>query len=299
MFKLFRDSIFRPRRIIAYRQKSAFFMIVYSLILAMISGICVGVRYLSYTKTTYNDRFVLTEAFDGSDAHFSNYSYYSTKSYTINVGEYVFGFVPESRLKEYITTTDIDFYVCGNKVYETLYIGNLVESIKVADLTNYSEFENVDLSNLTVRSEFYSGFSKLIKDLSWKYALTAFSYQTVNSLISLYMISLLAFVLALLFYQAGRYMKKGQLFKMVVYGCTLYSLAESVVVLFGLSGIIAYIIPLIALIPEFILEREILMRIRLYQFSQGLIKDEELAAKLKELNDRLNERNKNDKGGEE
>ena len=41
------------------------------------------------------------------------------------------------------------------------------------------------------------------------------------------------------------------------------------------------------------------MRIRLYQFSQGLIKDEELAAKLKELNDRLNERNKNDKGGEE
>jgi hypothetical protein len=41
-------------------------------------------------------------------------------------------------------------------------------------------------------------------------------------------------------------------------------------------------------------EREILLRIRLFQLSKGMIKDEELAKKLQELNDK----NKDDKDGD-
>ena len=45
-------------------------------------------------------------------------------------------------------------------------------------------------------------------------------------------------------------------------------------------------------------EREILMRIRLFQLSKGMIKDEELAKKLQEMNEEKDNNDNEEKDGE-
>ena len=296
MFKLFRDSLFRPKRIIAYRAKKGWFVFLYVLLITIIVGFCASYRALFYTKTTYSEKIQIVYEFNGSDARFSEYNYVSTRNHTITLGEYTILFSPnENKLEYYLNNYYADYVVYGDTLYRPVLIGNGYSLLKISKLKEYSElFMNIDLSTITIESEFFDAldeFTKINRPILFTYYYLAFS--TMN-LVGWFMIVLLSYWFANAFYGAKNYMKKGQLFKMLIFATTSYNLATALLYIVDVTGILRFILIAISLIPLMAFEREILLRIRLFQLSKGMIKDEELAKKLQEMNDK----NKEDKDGD-
>jgi len=174
-------------------------------------------------------------------------------------------------------------------------MGNSYILLKIAKLKDYSElFRNVDLSSITTDSEFFNAIDALIKTNRPIVFMFYFALYLIINLFGWLMIALLSYWFANLFYGAKNYMKKGQLFKMLLFATTSYNIVTAFLYITDFGGIIRFILIAASLIPLMSFEREILLRIRLFQLSKGMIKDEELAKKLQELNDK----NKDDKDGD-
>ena len=296
MFKLLRDSIFRPKRIIAYRAKKPWFVILYVLIVSLIVGFSASYKTLFYSKTSYAEKIEIAYEFNGSDAKFNEYNYVSSKNHTITLGDDVILFTPsEAKLEYYLSSSYTDYIVFGDTFYRPVLMGNSYILLKIAKLKDYSElFRNVDLSSITTDSEFFNAIDALIKTNRPIVFMFYFALYLIINLFGWLMITLLSYWFANLFYGAKNYMKKGQLFKMLLFATTSYNIVTAFLYITDFGGIIRFILIAASLIPLMSFEREILLRIRLFQLSKGMIKDEELAKKLQELNDK----NKDDKDGD-
>ena len=296
MFKLLRDSIFRPKRIIAYRAKKLWFVILYVLIVSLIVGFSASYKTLFYSKTSYAEKIEIAYEFNGSDAKFNEYNYISSKNHTITLGDDVILFTPsEAKLEYYLSSSYTDYIVFGDAFYRPVLMGNSYILLKIAKLKDYSElFRNADLSSITIDSEFFNAIDALIKTNRPIVFTFYFVLYLIINLFGWLMITLLSYWFANLFYGAKNYMKKGQLFKMLLFATTSYNIVTAFLYIIDFGGIFRFILIAASLIPLMSFEREILLRIRLFQLSKGMIKDEELAKKLQELNDK----NKDDKDGD-
>ena len=296
MFKLLRDSIFRPKRIIAYRAKKLWFVILYVLIVSLIVGFSASYKTLFYSKTSYAEKIEIAYEFNGSDAKFNEYNYISSKNHTITLGDDVILFTPsEAKLEYYLSSSYTDYIVFGDAFYRPVLMGNSYILLKIAKLKDYSElFRNADLSSITIDSEFFNAIDALIKTNRPIVFTFYFVLYLIINLFGWLMITLLSYWFANLFYGAKNYMKKGQLFKMLLFATTSYNIVTAFLYIIDFGGFFRFILIAASLIPLMSFEREILLRIRLFQLSKGMIKDEELAKKLQELNDK----NKDDKDGD-
>ena len=126
MFKLFRDSIFSPRKIIFYRAKPAWFTLLYVLILFIITFFALNLKTLTSNKINYGERLRIVQVFRNTDAKITDYSYVSNKSYMIDTGEFSLVLSPSEYLAEIaISNYAPDYIVVGNNVYLVFYYSQL------------------------------------------------------------------------------------------------------------------------------------------------------------------------------
>lgn len=300
MFKLFRDSIFRPKKIIAYRAKPVWFVILYVLILSLIVAFCASYRSLFYSKTTYSEKIEIIYEFSGTDARIDDYRYTSSKNHLITLDYTTILFTPsEEKLKDFLEENTAEFVVYGDSLYHLVVIGARYSIIKISKISELSEsFRYVELSTMDTSSEFFNGLDQMI---------TLFRpvLFTLDTLVGFFLnltgwlfIALLSYWFANLFYGAKFYMKKGQLYKMLIFATTSYNIATAFVYVVGLTGVLLFVLIAASLIPLTVFERELLVRIRLFQLSKGMIKDEELAKRLQEMSEDKDNNENEEKDGE-
>lgn len=287
MLKLFRDSLFRPKKIIAYRAKPGWFVFLYIFIFSILVAFCASYRTLFYSKTTYGERIEIAYEFSGSDATINDYTYSSSKNHVIILDNTIVLFTPnEDKLNYYLQDNTADFVVSGDSLYHLVVIGARYSIMRICKLSDLSEsFKNVNLSTLDTSSDFFSGLDQIIsffRPLMFSFdMIVAFVFNITGWLF----IALLSYWFANLFYGAKFYMKKGQLYKMLIFATTSYNIATAFIYVANITGILQFGLIALSLIPLMAFEREILLRIRLFQLSKGMIKDEELAKKLQEMNE--------------
>ena len=85
---------------------------------------------------------------------------------------------------------------------------------------------------------------------------------------------------------------------MLIFATTSYNIATAFVYIVGLTGVLLFVLIAASLIPLTVFERELLVRIRLFQLSKGMIKDEELAKRLQEMSDDKDNNENEEKDGE-
>ena len=300
MFKLFRDSLFKPKRIIAYRAKPVWFVLLYVLFLSLIVAFCASYKSLFYSKTTYADKLEIAYEFSGTDAKIDDYTYSSSKNHVIVLDNTVVLFTPnEEKLKYFLEDNIADFVVMGDSLYNLIAVGARYSVLKVGKLSDLSEsFKDVNLSTLDPSSDFFNGLDEAIKFFRpIMFTLDMFTAFMLN-VVGWLFIALLSYWFANLFYGAKFFMKKGQLYKMLIFATTSYNIATAFIYVINLTGFLQFGLIALSLIPLMAFEREILMRIRLFQLSKGMIKDEELAKKLQEMNEEKDNNDNEEKDGE-
>ena len=287
MFKLLRDSLFRPKKIIAYRAKPGWFVFLYVLILSIIVAFCSSYKSLFYTKLTYAERIEITYEFNGTDAIISDYVYSSSKNHVITLGDTTILFTPnEDKLSYFLEDNIADFVVMGDGLYNLIVVGTRFSILRIGKLSELSEsFKNVNLSTVDSNDDFFKGLDEVISLFRpLMFALDMGTALIINIFGWLF-IALLSYWFANLFYGAKFFMMRGQLYKMLIFATTSYNIATAFVYIANISGFLQFGLIALSLIPLMAFERELLIRIRLFQLSKGMIKDEELAKKLQEMNE--------------
>ena len=217
-------------------------------------------------------------------------------------------FSPDSKsFEEFLEISSPDFVVIGEKIYSLTYISTRAIITQIDELKNFEGINGLDFSTVTTDTEALNNFiTKFTNKYRWNHVLRYAGVNAGSIILIWFGITLISFLFMLILYQANQFMKVGQLFKMLFYSATSVALYEIFTLILGISSIYIFILGLFALIPVFALERQIKLRIRLYQMSKGLIKDEDLMKKLQELNDKINgiirndnNDNDNDEGDDE
>jgi len=282
MFNLLRDSIFRPKRIIQYRNKPLWFVILFLLILGLINAFSVIAPSFSYKAFTYNQKIEVVNAFKDSDAYIVNGVYHSSTNLTVGFGDYVFGFVKDDgSVDDFVSSTGPDFIVSGNQIYIVaggLGIYKANKLLKITDLS--SDFLNVDLSSLTVDSAFFKGVNDTISTYKPQALGLYFGFYFADGIFNTLFYALFAFLLVILFFQAQKYMKKTQLFKMMIFSSTAITLVQAFINILGINSIFIYLLFIIGFIPLYILEKEIFIRIRMYQITKGLVQEDDFMRRI-------------------
>ncbi|MCR5564362.1 MAG: DUF1189 domain-containing protein [Gammaproteobacteria bacterium] len=307
MFKLLRDSIFRPRNIIAYRAKPFWFSLLYFLMILVFGVELSNSRPFAHTKMTYEDKLLMTQALHESNGKIEDYKYTGTRSVSFEAMGFEIGFMPNTEsLKEFLESSTPDFVVIGEKIYSLTYISTRAIITEVDKLSSYEELNGLDFTQVTTENAALNNFiTSFANKFRWNHVLRYAGVNAGSIILVWFGITLISFIFMLVLYQANQFMKVGQLFKMLFYSGTAIALYEIFTLVLGISTIYVFVLGLFALIPVFALERQIKLRIRLYQMSKGLIKDEELMKKLQELNDKINgiirndNNNDNDEGDDE
>ena len=308
MFKLLRDSIFRPKNIIAYRAKPFWFSLLYFLMILVFGLLLTSIKPFTQTKLTYEDRLLMTQALHESKGKIEDNKYVSNKSVSFNAMGFDIAFSPDAKsFEEFLEISSPDFVVIGEKIYSLTYISTRAIITHIDELKNFEGINGLDFSTVTTDTEALNNFiTKFTNKYRWNHVLRYAGVNAGSIILIWFGITLISFLFMLILYQANQFMKVGQLFKMLFYSATSVALYEIFTLILGISSIYIFILGLFALIPVFALERQIKLRIRLYQMSKGLIKDEDLMKKLQELNDKINgiirndnNDNDNDEGDDE
>lgn len=295
MFKLFRDSIFSPRKIIFYRAKPAWFTLLYVLILFIITFFALNLKTITSNKINYGERLRIVQVFRNTDAKITDYSYVSNKSYMIDTGEFSLVLSPSEYLAEIaISNYAPDYIVVGNNVYLVFYYSLSYSLIKLGTLNSYLSEGNLNLYELNEDNEVFTGLNKITNGNKVIYMFTNGLLEASLNIIGTIIVSLIAYLFLIGFYRAHAFMRKGQLFKMLIYGSTLYLLVRDIQSLFGFGGFLGFVLFALSLIPLFTLEKEITRRIIFYQISKGIIKDEELIEKFRRISERENKKENKD-----
>lgn len=290
MFKLFRDSIFAPKKIIMYRSKPWWFILLFILILVVIGGASSVLSGVSYSSPTIAEKLDTIESFKNTDAKITNYNFSSSSNKTLKYGTTSVGFVSnKDNLKEYLSSSSPDYVVVGDSLYYVAYTYFTYSTIIVSKLSDLStHLESVDLSNLIISSDFFQGVEETIKKYKMPYLFSVGLMTVIDQVLTILSVALICFVLSILFYQAQKYIKKGQLFKMYIFASTLLLIIEDLMMLLGISSDYSFIASLIGFIPYYLLQREFYLRIRLFELTKQAASSDEAASLLKAIQDKMN-----------
>ncbi len=290
MYKIFRDSLFNPKKLINYRFRSGWNIALYLILLLLFGGLCSIIPLFSFKEISSVDKISFINSFENTDAYLSDYIYHSSQDITVKIEGYTVKFIDQAReIKESMLTAD--FYVYNG----SLYAYAIFKMDKILDLKDVSiHFENIFLSSINENSELFLGINELIKQYKPVYIVSTFFMFIMGEFGLLMLLTVMSYLFCIGIYKMKYYIPKGQLFKILIISYTSTILAESLVALLPFKlGIFEYILMFMSLIPSLIVEREMLKKIRIYQYKNNLLSDPILKESIKELLEREEDNNKN------
>lgn len=296
MFNAFRDAIFAPKKIILYRNKPGWFVFLYILVVALVGVLSSVIRPLSYNELTMGEKINWADTFNGSSAEITNYTYDAKNDITLQMGDIAVGFVPQNEsIEKYLQTTDADYVVQGSSIYLIFSVFTSAYGYEVGTLKSISSnLENVSLSTITESSAFFNGVNQAIKTLKVNYTLIIGGISLISQIVTMLIFVLITYLFALLAYRAQEFMRKKQLFKMLIFASTGVMLAEDIVVILNFTGILSYIVMFIGFIPLYILEREIFRRIQMFLIAKNSSNNQNFSDNMKKLQELLKNQKKDD-----
>ena len=294
MFKLFRDSIFAPKNIIHYRAKSGWFTFFYMMLVALIMGIVFMVKPISYTGLTYHEKRDIISAFKNTDSKIQSGIYYSTYEKEIEVNGITIGFYSTNNYVYNMENPPV-FAVIGGSIYYVMSAASGNRLYLYEDISELPEkLQNINLYELDETSECFDEINNLISYYKPMVVALALLIGLIQGLISMLTYSLLTYGFMILMLRVDRFMKKGQLFKMLIFSSTAIVVTESLIELFGISGILIWLFLFVSFIPLFILEREITKRIKIKMFGDGVINNPSVMDKINEAIEKRENNNEED-----
>ena len=288
MFKLIRDSIFNPKKLIAYRGKKFLFVFFYILIMTSLFSLAIIIEPLKSTGLGYKDKKALISNFKTSQSRIEDGKYMSSKTFYLDLDYYTICFVSSL---EQIEDIDLgaDFYIKNDSVLVVENILNEKIQKKIAS-TNTIFKEDVDLTNIELENDIFNNIDDFLNSRKKHTTILFFIQGLFYAFSTMMVFSLISYVFMILSVRAQKYMKKKQLFKMIIFTNTSIIITLSLVELLNLPSFIEMIALFASLIPSYIFEREIMMRIRMYEFAQGITNSSEF---MKRYNDQIDKNNKN------
>ncbi|MBP5343090.1 DUF1189 family protein [bacterium] len=283
MFKLFRDSIFAPKNIIHYRAKSGWFTFFYVFLVTAFMGLVTMSRPLAYSSLSFLDKKEIVSKFENTDAEIQNGELITTDEIEIYLEKVTIGFYSSLEFLN-VVPSPTPIAVVQDKIYyvrESTFGRDLLEIVEIKDLS--ADFLNVNLHALDLDSPIFTAIDNLI--LKYKpYVVTiSFIVGTISGAISMMAYALISYLFFSISLNTGKFMKKGQLFKMMTFASTSVVLMLALIRLFNLNGLLIFIFLLISFIPLSILEREIARRIRAKVLGEGLLGDKIVRDKINEM----------------
>lgn len=283
MFKLLRDSIFAPKKIIHYRAKSGWFTFFYIFLVSIIMGVVLMVGPLSYDGLSYLDRKDIIKAFKNTDAKIESGVFISSDEIEIIVNDISVGFYStESYLLN--VPNPPTFAVLNDKIYfvrATRSLNQVIEFVSIKSLPE--SIQNVDLYALTDDSIFFTEINNLIKEFKPWLVVGSFILGVIHGMFLMVLYAGISYLFISMMIRVGNFMKKGQLYKMFLYSSTAIVFAEGIMLLLGINGIVSLIFLFVAFIPSIVLEREIIKRIRIKMFGDGLMNNQSVVDKINKI----------------
>lgn len=276
MFAVIRDSIFRPRSLPKYRNKSGLFVFFYVLILSILFCLSGMVPYINNRGLDSLDKERIIETFSSSDAKITDSIFSSSESYMLSLqGQYFAFLADDENISTFLnkTSENIDYVIYKDSIYRILnaYTKFVLKTDTIKELSSRIEhkdgMDNVILSSLTPDSDFLLAFNEMISEYNKFYFVEYTLNNFVTSLIIILVYPLIMYMFIMIFMKASRYMKKSQLYKLLIFSSTLILIVRAFLLMIHL-GYFELIFVLISFIPMFILQKDIVVRIRLAQISQ-------------------------------
>lgn len=298
MFNVIRDSIFKPREIIKYRTKPWWFVLIYVVIFSLVSGFSIIVPSLTYSGLSYTQKQEVVQSFSELDSASidNNGVYHGSSNVIVSFGQISFGFVSEAgEISDFYTSSTVPTYVvAGDSVYTLLVSSIYQNSILIGKLTDLSpRFNNVNLKTITTDSEIFIGIDEVISEYKPSVLTGTFFIGFFEGAIYMLGYALFAFLLVILFFHGHKYMKKSQLYKMMLFGSTAMVLVQSVINMLNISSMWIYLLLIIGFIPLYIIQRELFVRIRMFQLAKDM-RDQNLMNQDLNINHDDNDDNDND-----
>ena len=270
MYKIFRDSLFAPKKLINYRFRSGWNIALYIFILLLFGGLCSIIPHLSYNNISSTETISIINSFNKTDAYISDYIYHSSNDVTITIKGFTVKFIDKDKeINESILTAD--YYVYNG----SLYAYAIFKMEKISDLKDIStHFENVQLYNLDEESEVFLGINEFIKQHKPTFLISTFFSFMLGELGLLMLFTLISYLFCVGIYKMRYYIVKGQIFKILIISFTATLMAENLVAILPYNvGNLEYLLIFLSLIPSMIVEREMLRKIRIYQYKNNLLSD--------------------------
>jgi len=300
MFKLLRDSIFKPKNLISYRAKKWWFVLIYILIMTLLGSLANVVGPISYNGLTEAERLCITEntKYYSDNSYFKNGIYYGDEL-TIDVSDYRITFINKDASLSSVTESDI--IVKGNEVYLMLSYTNNPYILECGKVDKYtSELNNNMMVNeLDIDSPLFKGINEVHNKYKPLIITLNILVGMISSLILMMGFTLINYLYLAIAFRAKQFMKKGQLFKMLLFASTAVVLMDTMINALALPTIVYYFGMFIAFIPEIILEREIIRRIRIKLYGDKIINNEDVINKINELLNKKKDDNDDDNDKED
>ncbi len=283
MFKLFRDSIFNPKNIIHYRAKRIGFVLLYMLIISLFLGFSRIVGPLKYQGLNYNDKLKISRTFKDTDARIADGIFISSNTYIIELSDVNVAFIKTGGAISELSGNAVNIIILGDKIYYVVGVVNAsaVELSTISELSG--DLQNVNLYNINENSEFFTSINNVLLSFKPLFIGTYFVIGMINAIIEMLMYALITYLFMAVFYRVGDYMKKGQLFKMLIFATTAVIIAETLISLLSIGGALSFIMILASLIPLIVLEREIMKRIRMKILGESLMNNSSIIDKVNDI----------------
>ena len=282
MFKLLRDSIFNPKKIIYYRAKKVWFVILYMILVGLFLGFAYASKPLSMKPMTFSDRREIIDAFINKNAKIENGVYNADENVQLIVSNYYFTFYKSiDDLKN--DTEYTDFAICMESVY-FVTSSTRRNVFKISTIVDVDEnFKNVDLSHLSPDSAIFDSLTTLLNKAKVSVSIVSLLYGTFGAIVAMLVYALIAYLFLILLMRAGDFMKKSQLYKMLIFASTAVIVGRSIDTLFNLPFFISLIVVVLGFIPLYVLEREIMLRIRMKLLGDNFMNNKSVIDKINNM----------------
>ena len=291
MFKLFRDSIFNPKNIIHYRAKKGGFVFLYMLILSLLLGFANIAPSINYKGLDYDQKVKISKAFKDTDARIEDGIFLSSTTIVLNVDNITIGFLSSySDISEFGNNMP-QYVVMYDKICIVTLSSNTNTITTISELS--SDLRYVELYNLNEESEFFNIINDIVLSFKPFYLTILFIYGMISAFVDMLIYAAITYLFMTAIYRVGNYMKKGQLFKMLIFATTSVVIAEAILSLFNITGLFSFIIILASLVPLVLLEREIMKRIRMKILGEQMLNNQNIVDKVNDLI-KKNKNNEND-----
>jgi len=295
MFKLLRDAIFYPKNIIHYRAKSTGFVVLYMLLVSLIMALSTASKAIGFNGMEYENKIKLADAFEENNSYIMDGKFYSDKSFIVELDGYSIGFIKnDGEIKDLKDTPA--FVVKDNYLMLLISGGVQTAGYNISELTDISEnYRNLNLKETKATSACYVELDNFLMQYKPLYAVILFFAGLIDGIFYMLGFALITYIFLNMLFKANKYMKKGQLFKMLIFASTLVVFVESFTILLNLGTVASWLALLVSFIPLYVLEKEIAIRIRMKELGQKAMDNQSVIDKINEMiNNKLNDEDNDD-----